>query len=101
MKRCSALLCLAAVQAFAAHSSGDWKQLFNGKDLNGWKHVGAGEMTVENGLIEPHGGMGLLYWTGSKLGDCVIRIVYKMRDENDNSGGFIGITIAPTATWLP
>jgi len=26
-----------------------WKQLFNGKDLTGWKHVGPGEMTVEDG----------------------------------------------------
>jgi hypothetical protein len=29
----------------------EWQQLFNGKDLSGWKHVGPGEMTVENGLI--------------------------------------------------
>jgi len=41
-----------------------WKQLFNGRDLSGWKHVGPGEMTVENGVIRTHGGMGLLYWTG-------------------------------------
>ncbi|HZV58816.1 MAG TPA: hypothetical protein VFF42_00645, partial [Candidatus Eremiobacteraceae bacterium] len=27
------------------------KQLFNGKDLTGWKHVGPGGMTVEDGLI--------------------------------------------------
>ena len=34
--------------------SGDWKQLFNGKDLTGWKHVGPGQMTVEDGLIRTH-----------------------------------------------
>ena len=46
-----------------------WKQLFNGKDLTGWKHVGEGAMTVEQGLITPGGkGMGLLYWTGGKIG---------------------------------
>jgi hypothetical protein len=95
------LLCLVAVQMLAAHSSNEWKQLFDGKDLNGWKHVGPGEMTVENGLIQTHGGMGLLYWTGSKLGDCVIRVVYKMRDENDNSGVFIRIPVAPTEPWMP
>ena len=38
--------------------SGEWKQLFDGKDLVGWKHVGPGEMTVEDGLIRTHGGMG-------------------------------------------
>jgi hypothetical protein len=101
MKRFFPMLCVIAAQMYAAHSSGDWKQLFNGKDLSGWKHVGSGEMTVENGLIQPHGGMGLLYWTGSKLGDCVIRVIYKMRDENDNSGVFIRIPVAPTEPWMP
>jgi len=37
-------------------------ELFNGKDLTGWQHVGDGFMTVEDGIIQTHGGMGLLYW---------------------------------------
>jgi len=81
--------------------SGEWKQLFDGKDLTGWKHVGPGSMTVADGLIETHGGMGLLYWTGGKLGDCVIHVVYKMRDHNDNSGVFIRIPIEPREEWMP
>ena len=48
----------------------EWKQLFNGKDLTGWKHVGPGSQYVEDGLIKSHGGMGLLYWTGEMFGDC-------------------------------
>jgi hypothetical protein len=40
-----------------------WRQLFNGKDLSGWKQVGPGSRYVENGLTGSHGGMGLLYWT--------------------------------------
>ena len=52
-----------------------WRQLFDGKDLNGWKHVGPGGDTVEDGLIRTHGGMGLLYWTGGKIGNCVIHVV--------------------------
>src|SRR6202021_1079476 len=91
------LFCFAA-PGFAAEGedhnacAGDpnqWRQLFNGKDLAGWKHVGPGGDTVEDGLIRAHGGMGLLYWTGGKVGDCIIHVVYKMRDENDNSGVFI------------
>lgn len=78
-----------------------WRQLFNGKDLAGWKHVGPGSDTVEDGLIRTHGGMGLLYWTGGKLGDCVIHVVYKMRDHNDNSGVFIRIPIEPREEWMP
>jgi Domain of Unknown Function (DUF1080) len=97
------LLCLAVVflATISPAQSGEWKQLFDGKDLTGWKHVGPGEMTVESGLIQTHGGMGLLYWTGGKLGDCVIRVVYKMRDENDNSGVFIRIPIEPREAWMP
>jgi hypothetical protein len=74
--------------------------LFNGKDLTGWKHVGPGSRTVENGLIQTHGGMGLLYWTTGKLGHCKIRVVYKMRDFNDNSGVFIRMPIEPREPWM-
>jgi hypothetical protein len=92
---------MAGSVAPAAAQTGEWKQLFDGKDLVGWKHVGPGEMTVEDGLIRTHGGMGLLYWTGGKLGDCVIRVVFKMRDENDNSGVYIRIPIEPREAWMP
>src|SRR6202007_2793655 len=47
-----------------------WQRLFNGKDLTGWKHVGPGGDTVEDGLIHTHGGMGLLYLTGGTNGKC-------------------------------
>jgi hypothetical protein len=78
------------------------RQLFNGKDLTGWKHVGPGNMTVESdGLIHTHGGMGLLYWTGGKVGNCQIHVVYRMRDENDNSGFFIRIPLEPREEWMP
>jgi len=100
------MLTLAALSTFfaiaAAHpQSPSWKSLYNGKDLTGWKHVGPGEMTVEDGLIGTHGGMGLLYWTGGKLGNCRIRVVYKMRDHNDNSGVFIRIPLEPREEWMP
>lgn len=82
-------------------STDGWRPLFNGKDLTGWKHVGPGSMTVEDGLIRGHGGMGLLYYTGQKFGNCKIRVVYKMRDENSNSGFFIRIPIEPREEWMP
>jgi hypothetical protein len=78
-----------------------WRQIFPGKDLTGWKHVGPGNMTVENGLIHTHGGMGLLYWTGGPIGDCVLRVVFRMRDENDNSGVFVRIPLEPREEWMP
>lgn len=78
-----------------------WKQLFNGKDLDGWRHVGKGSMSVEDGMIRGHGGMGLLYYTGGKFSNCTIRVVYKMQKENSNSGVFIRIPIEPKEEWMP
>jgi hypothetical protein len=101
MQRWLVLLTLLALPIVAYAQTDEWKQLFDGKDLTGWKHVGPGSMTVEDGLIRTHGGMGLLYWTGGKLGDCVIRVVYKMRDHDDNSGVFIRIPIEPREEWMP
>ena len=81
--------------------STQWIQLFNGKDLTGWKHVGPGSMSVENGLIRGHGGMGLLYWAAHKVGHCTIKVVFRMKDSNDNSGVFIRIPIEPKEEWMP
>ncbi len=108
---CLSLLAFLSAMSFAADSAdqnvctgnpNQWRQLYNGKDLKGWKHVGPGYMTVEkDGLIHTHGGMGLLYWTGGKIGNCILHTVWRMRDENDNSGVFIRIPIPPTEPWMP
>src|ERR1700690_3966239 len=45
--------------------------------------------------------MGLLYWTGGKIANCVLRVVFRMRDENDNSGVFIRIPLEPREEWMP
>jgi hypothetical protein len=94
---------LIIISSMSACVSGpsEWRQLFNGKDLTGWKHVGPGSMSVEDGLIRGHGGMGLLYWEGEKFSNCVIKVVWKMRDENSNSGIFIRMPIEPREEWMP
>ena len=94
------LIFLIGMQACSAQDSG-WRQLFNGKDLTGWKHAGPGYMTVEDGLIRGNGGMGILYWAGEKFGNCMIRDVWKMRDENSNSGIFIRVPLEPREEWMP
>ncbi len=106
---CILLLAGLATLALAADENqnacqGDpdkWQSIYNGKDLNSWKHVGPGGDSVEDGLIRTHGGMGLLYWMGGKVGNCIIHVVYKMRDENDNSGVFIRIPLEPREEWMP
>lgn len=84
-----------------AQGNDDWRQLFNGKDLTGWKQVGPGNHFVEDGLLKSTGGMGLLYWTKEKFGNCTFRVVYRMRDENCNSGIFIRIPLEPREEWMP
>lgn len=46
---------------------------------------GPGELKLENGDLVTYGGMGLLWYPGWKFGNCQIRVVFKLSDENDNS----------------
>jgi hypothetical protein len=78
-----------------------WRQLFNGKNLDGWKHVGPGDRYVKNGVTGSHGGMGLLYYTKQKFSNCTIRVVYRMEKFNSNSGVFIRIPVEPHEPWMP
>jgi hypothetical protein len=84
-----------------AQDKDGWRQLFNGKDLTGWKQVGPGSHYVENKLLKSKGGMGLLVWQGEKFQNCIIRVVFAMRDSNSNAGVFIRIPEMPTEEWMP
>ena len=79
----------------------DGKQLFNGKDMTGWEHVGPGRFLVEDGMLKTEGGMGLLWYTREKVGNAILHVVYKLSHENDNSGVFIRIPEKPTEPWMP
>ncbi|MGH9668472.1 MAG: 3-keto-disaccharide hydrolase [Bryobacteraceae bacterium] len=72
-------------------------ELFNGKDLTGWQWVGSGGpgFTVRDHLLETTTGKGILWYTGQKFGNAMIRVVYKMSDDKGNSGVFIRIPSAP------
>jgi len=76
-----------------------WEQLFNGRDLSGWKMAGPGRFVVENGLMKTEGGMGLLWYTGRQFGDCTIRVVFKTASEHANSGVFIRLPEPPADPW--
>jgi hypothetical protein len=83
----------------AKNDKNEWQQLFNGKDLSGWEHVGAGEFVIENGLLRTEGGMGLLWYTKRKFSDCVIRVVYKTSSPASNAGVFVRIADRPKDEW--
>jgi hypothetical protein len=97
----SGLMMLNLQAGFAQTRDTGWVQLFNGTNLDGWKHVGPGSHLVENGLIASQGGMGLLYWTKQKMSNCTLRIVFKMQKSNSNSGVFIRIPVEPREEWMP
>lgn len=76
--------------------------LFNGKNLDGWKAIGRDEnattlagFTVKDGLLETTTGKGLLWYTKQKIGNTTIKVVYKMSNDKGNSGVFIRIPIEP------
>ncbi len=95
------LLSISSCKTVKEPENPEWRQLFNGKDLTGWKHAGPGFMSVEDGLLRGNGGMGLLYWEGEKFGNCMIKIVFKMEKTNSNSGVFIRVPVEPREEWMP
>lgn len=90
----------AGLLALAARlDAGDGRPLFNGRDLTDWAHVGKGRVYVEDGLLKTEGGMGLLWYTKEKLGNCTLRVVYRTTTLDDNSGIFIRIPEPPKDPW--
>jgi hypothetical protein len=79
--------------------AGDWKPLFDGKDLAGWKMTGPGRFVVTDGLMKTEGGMGLLYWSGEKFGNATVRVVFKTGSKSANSGVFIRLPEPPPDPW--
>lgn len=76
------------------------EQLFNGRDLDGWSQIGPGNFTVEEGALTSHGGMGLLFYTPRAIGDGVLRVVYRVARDEDNSGVFVRIAGPPPDPWF-
>lgn len=75
------------------------RQLFNGKDLDGWDMIGPGAFVIENGLLKTTGGMGLLLFKGEKFANVKIHVEYTFNDSNANSGVFIRIPEYPEDPW--
>ncbi len=92
--------------ACAVGGAADRKQLFNGKDLNGWARIPRHEdaptdqkpgFVVENGLLVsiPDAPEDDIWYTPEKIGNATLRVVYKSSDKTANSGIFIRIPSKP------
>ncbi len=93
------LLMLTVLSAAALLPAAEFKPLYDGKDLNGWKMTGPGQFVIEDGLMKTEGGMGLLYYTKEKFGNCVVRVVFKTVGDHANSGVIIRLPEPPPDPW--
>src|SRR5580700_2431844 len=83
----------------SGNTSSGWKPLFDGKTLDGWEHVGPGRFVIDDGVLRTEGGMGLLWYAREKLGNCVLRVVYRTVSPRANSGVYIRIADRPKDEW--
>ena len=95
MKQKLALSLILFLLAIGLTQAQEWRQLFNGKDLAGWEQIGPGEFVIEDGLMKTVGGMGMILYPAEKFGDVVIRVVFKVKDNDSNSGVFIRLPEKP------
>ena len=61
--------------------------------------MGPGEFSVEDGMLRTHGGKGLLWYPGEKLGNTTIRVRFKTTTPRDNSGVYIRLAEPPHDPW--
>jgi Domain of Unknown Function (DUF1080) len=93
------LLLLSLCDVVSAQSAA--KPLFNGRDLDGWEHVGPGSFIVKDGLLITEGGMGLLWYTRERIQKSVLNVMFKLNTKGSDSGVFIRIPERPTEPWMP
>lgn len=89
------LLALVATSAFAAAPAG-FKELFNGKDLTGWK--GLDFWSVKDGAIvgqttaeKPTKGNTFLIYQGGEPANFELRLKFRLTAQNDKSWGNSGV----------
>ncbi|MDZ7374539.1 MAG: DUF1080 domain-containing protein [candidate division KSB1 bacterium] len=65
----------------------------------GWNHYGPGYWLLdpETGVLEAHGGMGLLWYSVRKFKDFVLELDYKVESRNANSGIFLRVPDVPSS----
>ena len=100
MKKQLLLLIMIVILSALSCQDEKWRQLYNGKDLTGWQQVGPGEFVIEDGLLKTVGGMGMILYPAEKFSNVIIRVVYRVKDNDCNSGVFIRIPEKPADEWV-
>jgi hypothetical protein len=95
------VVCVGFALSAGSTAQTSTRQLFNGKNLDGWQQVGPGSFVVVDGLLKTEGGMGMLWYTGQKFENVTIHVVFKQSTKEADSGVFIRIPEKPTEPWMP
>ncbi|TDE09156.1 family 16 glycoside hydrolase [Jiangella asiatica] len=76
--------------------------LFDGETLNGWTQAGPGGFEIDEcGLLQPHGGMGLLWYDEQTFSDYVMRVDFRVQAPTDNAGVFVRFPGPQGDPWNP
>lgn len=97
------MIVLTSVAALAGpkkHNDGKWIDLFNGKDMTGWRMAGKGNFTVEDGALQTHSGMGMLWYESRKFANFTLRVEWKVNDHCNNSGIFVRFPEKSDDPWF-
>jgi len=61
-------------------------------DLTGWRMAGSGGFSRrDEGIIESHGGSGILWYADAAFADFLLRVAWRLTGSDDNSGVFLRI----------
>ena len=89
---------LSLSHAAESKSEAQWRSLpliKNGQVSPDWVHIGYGGFSVEGDAIKtvcaPEG-LGLLVYEKKRLGNCQIRVVFKVQDQRSNSGVYVRLS---------
>jgi choline dehydrogenase-like flavoprotein len=77
------------IEAPIAASTAGPLTLFNGVDLDGWQHVGAGSFRVDGGSLVTEGGLGVLWYTPVQFRDFELTVDWRVAKNGDNGGIFV------------
>ncbi len=94
------LISVAAVAGPKKKGDGKWIDLFNGKDMTGWRMAGKGNFTVEDGALQTHAGMGMLWYESRKFANFTLRVEWKVNNHCNNSGIFVRFPEESDDPWF-
>ncbi|HXU38381.1 MAG TPA: DUF1080 domain-containing protein [Blastocatellia bacterium] len=94
------LISVAALAGPKKKNEGKWIDLFNGKDMTGWRMAGKGSFTVEDRALQTHSGMGMLWYEGRKFANFTLRVEWKVSDHCNNSGIFVRFPEKSDDPWF-